>query len=72
MAENEKATSKKEAKLTPAQARRATIPNLATYKNVESVKAQMRDVYRMNVSDAFARDLMKFVKDMTKMAGDAK
>lgn len=62
---DEKAT-KKEAKLTPAQARRATIPNLATYKNVETVKAQMKDVYGMNVTDTFARDLLKFVKDMTQ------
>jgi hypothetical protein len=66
MAEESKAPAKKEAKLTPAQARRATIPNLATYKNVESVKAQMRDVYGLNVTDAFARDLLKFVKDLTK------
>lgn len=57
-------------KLTAAE-RAASIPDLADYKDVETVQTRLHGVYPGSIiTDQLAKDLMKFVRDLTKLVKD--
>lgn len=50
--------------------RASIIRDLGHLRDIDTVKQTIVSTYGFQVSDAFASDFVKFVKDMVKQAGD--